>query len=126
MLSIAHALTTAVVVLGIVVLLLGRLPILRMEFRRSLALAVAAVALLVLLLSLNVMNAAVGLRAEADSARIATANGLLLTGLMLLLVGALSFLVCIGVAVWVHVEPMEGPPRPPEPESRAAEQRIYP
>ncbi len=67
-----------------------------------------AVSLLTILLSLNVILTAMTFHASATSDQLPMINGLLLAGLVLMLVSALSFFFALGVLIWTLV-PAEAP-----------------
>lgn len=95
-------------VLGLVALIVARMPSFRKDFRRSVSIIVGAVSLLTILLSLNVMLTAVTLHASATSDQLSMINSLLLAGLVLMLVSALAFFFSLGVLIWTLV-PTDGP-----------------
>ena len=101
--AIPQTVTLAVVILGLVALIVARLPSFRRDFRRSVSTAVAAVALLTLLLSLNVMVTAQSLYATAVNHQLAMINSLLLAGLVLMLVSTLAFFFSLGILIWTMV-----------------------
>ena len=106
--AVPQAVTLAVVVLGLLALVVARSPSFRKDFRRSISTAVAAVALLTVLLSLNVMLTARSLYASAANEQLAMINSLLLAGLVLMLVSTLAFFFSLGIFIWTLV-PDPGP-----------------
>ena len=101
--QLPQAATVAVAVLGITSLIVGRIPAFRKDFRRSVSVAVGAVSLLTILLSLNVLLAGLALHESAAVDELALVNGLLLAGFVLLLVSSLAFFFALGVLIWTLV-----------------------
>ena len=103
MAELSHVLTTSVAALGFVTLMVARLSAFRHDFRKGVSLALTAVTLLTIVLSLNVIMASVNLRPAVAAESVPSVNGLLLAGLILLLVSVLGFFFSIGVLVWSFV-----------------------
>lgn len=94
----------AVLALGLSCVALSRRPDLLRDFRRSFALAVSIVSLLVVILGVYLLVVGLELRDAAfalgQEDLVPKWNGLVLGAVFLLLIGSLAFLFTLGILVW--------------------------